>query len=226
MVVKTIKKLKLDDLEGNIRFDEVESEKVGGKQQKTILYCIIDRKKHGLVSYMRENGLNISYVYTSIEQAKNSMLIEDNPTRLIILDTGTGRFSAVNVRKELIDLMGICDEDTRITVFYVDSAIKGDWQRDLGKNKTRFSVDWVQYSGTESVIKKVMSYKEGYMLSPDAEESDIVTGAEREMALQFKGPEVEGKNNVKDNIIKIDINEFQDSLGTSDKLLPKYNIRT
>jgi len=126
-----------------------------------VLYVVIDRYRHGLLNYFRESGLNVSNIYTNIANARGAILVQQKKSRIVIIDTGAGKFSAVPVRKDLIDLIGISDDSNKISIFYTDSVIKTDALKGLGKRK---GINWINYNGIASVVATLLQYKERYEL--------------------------------------------------------------
>lgn len=133
--------------------------------KELVLYMITDKVNSSALEYFRENGLNISRIFTNISEAKDTLLMQVNPSKILIVDTGTGRFSAMGARKELMDLMGIVDEDARISFYYTDTVIKSEVEyndtietKDIHWHKYRSTIDTVAHclmniqKGTETYI--------------------------------------------------------------------------
>ena len=138
-----------------------------------ILYVIADKAQVGMTSYCRNYGANVSKVFTNIAEARDNLLMQIEPFRVIVIDSGTGKFTNMGARKELIDLLGICDVDTRITVFYTDSAIKTDVE--LADEVEDKEINWYRYRSTPDVVAHILqnSKKENYILdSSDIDEED------------------------------------------------------
>ena len=139
-------------------------------KKDSIVYLVIDRHVHGLINYFRECGILVSNIYTNIEDARNTILIQSKPCRIIIADSGLGKFSTTKIRQELIDMIGICDENNNVTVFYTDSALKVDSLRKLGDVK--LAIDWFKYAGTASMVATLLKYDEKYTLDEAADDLD------------------------------------------------------
>ena len=99
---------------------------------------------------MRESGLNVSRIFKNIADARDELIMQTEPYRLVVVETGLGRFTSTSQRKEIIDLLGICtDEDSRASVFYTDSVLKIDVIRELGKD-TKYKIsDLCPYTFSE-----------------------------------------------------------------------------
>ena len=150
-----------------------EDKYIDTNEEGIIAYLVIDRPVHGLLEYFRGCGIAISNIFTDIVDARNAVLMQSEPCRIVVVDTGLGRFTTTKTRQELIDMLGICDESNKVSVYYTDSVIKIDSMRALGKNKA--GIDWRRYKGTASVVANLLQYGDKYSLEygSDAIEKDI-----------------------------------------------------
>ena len=123
-----------------------------------ILYIVTDRIIHGMVDYMRDCGLNVNNIFDNIETVRNMLLMQFNRCRIVVIDTGSGKFVTPTIRKELIDMIGVNDENLKFTVFYTDSVIKSDAMEALGKAGK--SIEWVKYKTTPIVVAAMLSHAE------------------------------------------------------------------
>lgn len=206
-----------ENKEEEIQEEEIKQEE---KQKAYILYMVTDRVQPGIVRYFRENGVNVSNIYSKIDEVRDVILMQSEPCRLIVADTGLGRFINTRSRKELIDMLGICDENNRITVFYTDNLIKHEYERELGDSE--LNIDWIKYINTPSIVAQMLSYKEKYILDDfyDTEEIEEV-----EMS-KIKGLKVDTKENI------VTIKEYDryidniaiDMMNSDDNLLEEYSI--
>ena len=135
-----------------------------------VLCMVIDKPVHGLINYFRECGINISNIYNNIEDVRDALLIETNPCRIIVVETGTGRFATIKARQNIVDMIGICDENNKVSVFYTESAIKTESIRKLGKDKK--GLDWYKYKGSLQTAIKILEYNEKYELNKNADKKD------------------------------------------------------
>lgn len=169
MFGKKKKKEKLEVQTEEVQTEEVKTEEVQDEeiQVKTelkdrVLYIVMDKEIHGVTEYMRGLGLDVYAVHNSIEDVRDPILMATDPSRLAIIETGTGILTSTKSREQLLDIIGMQDEDTEITVFYTDDTIKRDAQRHLGKGTK--GVDWVVYKSTLDVVAKLLQYRENYIL--------------------------------------------------------------
>lgn len=152
------------------------------EQQDKILYIVIDKAIPGLINYFRECGVKVSNIFNDIVDAKNTVLMQSEPIRIVVIDTGMGKFTTTAMRAELIDMLGIADENSRTTVFFTDSALKVDTIRTLGKSSKK--IDWIQYKSTAVVAGTILSYGENYIYDM---EDDLDVVEKDRGALHFKG---------------------------------------
>lgn len=130
-----------------------------------ILYIVIDKYIEGLINYMRESGLNVSRIFKNIADARDELIMQTEPYRLVVVETGLGRFTSTSQRKEIIDLLGICtDEDSRASVFYTDSVLKIDVIRELGKDA---NIKWEKYKNTALTVVRLLKLHENFILSDE-----------------------------------------------------------
>ncbi len=185
-----------------------------------IIYLVTDRPVAGLINYFRECGVAISNIYTSIVEARNAILMQSEPCRIVISDTGLGKFTTTQTRQELIDMIGICDESNKVTVFYADSVIKMDTIRELGKDK--LGIDWFKYYGTADMAATILKYGEKYKLDFSADDED-------ELVTEKEVGEIKGLNS------KVELGEpvvsgvsaehiIKNILESTEDCLPKYKI--
>lgn len=142
------------------------------KPKDLILYIIMDKSNPSTLQYYRECGVNVSKIFTNINDAKDTLLMQINPVKILILDTGTGRFSAMGARKELIDLMGICDEDARISVYYTDTVIKSEVE--YNDSFEERNIHWHRFKSNTDVVAHLLrnNGKETYIY--DNEDKDKI----------------------------------------------------
>ena len=159
-------------------------------KEKVMLYLIADKEVPGMLEYFRERGLNISKLFTDIGEARSNLLLQENRIRIVIIDSGTGRFVSTIVRKELVDLIGISDEDNLFTVFYTDPVIKSSVLNDLSKEL--YTIDWFKFTTTVAVVATMLKYKEEYI--PD-DDYDNILDIDVDSALKNKvNPDNESDN--------------------------------
>ncbi|MEM4385688.1 MAG: hypothetical protein QXD03_03980 [Candidatus Anstonellales archaeon] len=155
------------------------------------LYMLIDKKKHGLINYVRECGINISNMYININNLKGRLITDESRCRVVVVDSGSGLFTSPKARKEVIDTIGICDENIRITMFYTDNLLRYDASKELGYKYNY--IDWYKYKNFTDVLVKVLDYKEEYVLDSKSSPNDVVNSA----MWYLIGEKIEDESNVK-----------------------------
>ena len=190
-------------------------------ENKITSYLIIDRPVHGLVTYFKDCGVNITNMFTSIVDARNAVLIQSNPCRIILADTGLGRFTTTQTRKAFIDMIGICDEKHKVSVFYTDSVLMTDSMKELGESKA--GIGWYKYEGTAAMVAQILQYKEEYELGNRVSQLDKT---DSEKLLKFKGlsSSEEFGESIDVNWINSE-NIIRNILETEDESLPKFEVR-
>lgn len=131
------------------------------EQKEMVLYVISDKDTNDLLTFMRECGLVVDRIFETIEDLKNALLFLDIPCRIVVIDSGSSKFSSISMRKELIDLLGIADEQNKISIYYTDNSIKSDAVSTLGKKHK--DIDWAVYENTTSIIATLMTNGERYV---------------------------------------------------------------
>lgn len=170
---------------GKSKGDGDAQQEVPIEKPKMMLYLVIDKPVEGLLNYFRMSGVNVSNIYSDIGEAKNEVIMQSDPLRIVIVDTGLGKFTTTTMRAELIDMMGISDDQNRTTVFYTDSALKVDTLHTLGKSGK--DIDWFKYQSTALVVATLLSYNEEYILNSDSDNLADQKKTQANDVLSFKG---------------------------------------
>lgn len=164
---KKEKKAKADKKKAAKESENAE-EKPVEKVEDVVLYIITDRHLPNMLQYYRERGVNVSNIFDSIEDARSALILNIEKSRLVILDTGMGQFSNMGTRRQIIDLIGISDEENRISVYYTDSVIKSEVEYSdevMGRE-----ISWHKYKSTADVVAHILKHKnEHYVLDFNAD---------------------------------------------------------
>jgi len=195
----------------------------GEKEEKVklALHILTDKSIPGLKTFFKEKGLSVYRVYTDVNELRDEILMSMDPARVAIIDTGTGKFSLVGARKNIIDLMGISDdEETRIIVFYTDSVIKSEAQ--FSEKLDDKEIEWVKYQSTSQVILTLLKKrnKEEYISVDDEEEEKYIDG------LNFKGLTLGDEQSVESGNPIISIKGYIDNIANVEynSELQKYPV--
>lgn len=155
------------------------------------LYLVSDKVVPGLLEYLNDCGLAVTDIFDGVEPLKNTLLLQSSRARIVIIDSGTGRFISPNVRKELVDIIGMNDENLQFTIFYTDNILKSTTIQELGKMGKE--LEWVKYSSTVVVAAYLLMKHEKYNIRrkamSDAEYSQK-TDSLRNKLKYIKGSEV------------------------------------
>lgn len=215
------------DYNENQQNNEIDSNKKDNTNEDAkdlILYIIIDRLNPSLLQYYRECGINVSKIFTNINDAKDTLLMQIEPVKVLIIDTGTGRFSAMGSRKELLDLMGICDEDTRISVYYTDTVIKSEVEYNEGFAER--NIRWHKFKSNADVVAHLLKNKGKENYTYDKEDKDKITEVPQDLLnfVGFKFKEGKQLNLGEPSITSRDIIIHRGENCNEDNLIEGFNI--
>ena len=165
--------------ENNVEENNVEETET--EEPKT-LYIVTDNAKPGLLNYFRESGLKVSAIYKTLGEARDTLLIQSGACRMIIIDTGLGKFSATGARDEIIDMISLRDESNIISVFYTDSIIRNEAKSVLGSRQK--DIEWYRYETTAKVVATILSLGDTYEYYFEEEDEELIS---KEKAFRFSG---------------------------------------
>lgn len=138
------------------------------KARDIVLYILTDRNPENLLTYLRKLGIQVSKVFSNIKEAGDQLMFEMNPCRLVVIDTGLGKFTGVASRKEVIDVLSMVDEDHSMTVFYTDKFLKNEVKDSVEVDYKQ--ITWFKYKSTPEVVARLLLSKEKFILSDDIDE--------------------------------------------------------
>lgn len=188
-----------------------------GKAEESVLFFLTERKMPGLYEYARAYGINIKNIFNNIEDAEVGMVIEEKPTRLVVIESGLGKFIRTANRKDLANLMGLSagNDDKKITIFYTDSVLLSDARKVMGRRYKELSCH--KYRGTIEVIRELLKLGENYIEGAQGDQENL------EYALRFKGVHVE----VEKSKIELGVGDcLLDGMRSAEGYqgLPAYNV--
>lgn len=126
-------------------------------KQKVSLFVLTDKLTPHMMEFARDSGLAVSNIFTSVDDLKSLLMTTFGVTRIVVVDSGTGRFVAPATRKDLIDAIGMADEDVKFTVFYTSNLLKEDAKNTLTDNSD--NVEWVPYKCTSVCVAVMLMHK-------------------------------------------------------------------
>lgn len=151
------------------QYDEIKAE----TDKELILYILTDRHTSNMVNYLRSNGVQVSKIFNNIKEAGDQLMFEMNPCRLVVVDTGLGKFTGVASRKEVIDVLSMVDEDHFMTVFYTDKFLKNEVRDSVEVDYKE--ITWYKYKSTADLAARLLLSKEKFILSDDIEDENEST---------------------------------------------------
>lgn len=131
------------------------------KNTPLLLYVICDKATNKFKQYISNSGLQVTNVFDTIEEVRDELLLQYDPYRLVIVDTGTGKFIGVEQRKALADMIGIMEDDCFASVFYTDDILRTEVKHAIGRKEKK--IHWVKYSGTADIILELSRLGEKYI---------------------------------------------------------------
>lgn len=141
------------------------------EKKECALFLLVEKFQPDLAEYLWDCGIKVAKVRTNVEDLKIDLLMSGDYTRVVVLEQGMGKFNSTNMRKELLDLAGMCLGDEReLTIFKTSGVLRTDIsKRTLGKAATE--VVWQDYGGMRDVVNYLRSTNEEYK-APDGVEDD------------------------------------------------------
>ena len=127
------------------------------QKQKVSLFVLTDKLTPHMMEFARDSGLAVSNIFTSVDDLKSLLMTTFGVTRIVVVDSGTGRFVAPATRKDLIDAIGMADDDVKFTVFYTSNLLKEDAKNTLTDNSD--NVEWVPYKCTSVCVAVMLMHK-------------------------------------------------------------------
>lgn len=128
------------------------------------LVILMDRSIPNFLTYCRNLGLNVHSIFHSVKDMEDFLLFRSQ-VRIVIMETGVGKFNNINNRQDVVSLIGSCDEDRAVTVFFTDSVLRMD-AKQLGRQLYK-SVQWHKFDSTLVSIATLLEYKENFILGDD-----------------------------------------------------------
>lgn len=119
-----------------------------------VMYMIVDKQIDGMLDYFRSYGVQVSRIFNNVGMARDTMLMQIDPSLLVVIDTGSGKFVNMSVRKELIDLLGMSDDENKAIIFYSDTNLKYDIE--YAKEVNGKDIKWMKYKSTVGVLAELL----------------------------------------------------------------------
>jgi hypothetical protein len=150
-------------------------------------------------------------------------MMQVEPMRIVILDSGTGIFAGMKSRAILEDIIGMYDENIKITVFYSDAIVKESISNKAEIIKAR--IQWYRYRSTADCLANMLKNKkkESYVLDMEQHEEDV-----DESILDTKGIPAKDDTTEKYGLPILNEKEIAndlDSESDTEHIIPGYAIK-
>lgn len=164
---------------GNFDDEDIEDDDEQYGENDYALYIITDKYISGMLEYFRHYGLNVSRIFLSVEDARDSILMQLAKSKLVIIDTGSGKLSSISAREQIYDILGLGSEDNKIKFFYSDKMLKSDSDNE--------HIEWIKYKSTSNVLAMLLQKKgeDNYI-----ETYDYMKVSDLKESLDYKGKKV------------------------------------
>lgn len=143
---------------------------------ETELLLLTDRYHSNLLRYFRGCGLKVRKIYTDLKQLRNAVMFAYSTVRVVIVDTGLGKFTNLAARSEIKDILGMVEDSCRISFFYTDTISLNEAKDSLEFNWK--DIDWHKYVSTAdiaaTILKTANKKNEQYVLEDDSMDEDIL----------------------------------------------------
>ena len=132
-------------------------EEVIEKEKNIELHIVAEVISATKLGYMRDNGVNITAVHMTLDDAMANLMINPNKCRVIVLEKRRGLFTSTQGVSILNDLLGMSDGiSKKFTVFYSNKDIRPDKYK-----KTK--IKWLRYLGIKEITQELLGYNEEYI---------------------------------------------------------------
>jgi hypothetical protein len=138
--------------------------------KELVLYILTDRLTSNLRNYFRKSGVPVTNIFNNTKDAEDQMMFEMDPCRLVIVDTGLGKFTGITSREEIIEILSLADDEHHMTVFYTDKFLKNEVRDSLKVDYKK--IKWFKYKSTADTVARLLISKEKYVINEDSEETE------------------------------------------------------
>ena len=155
-----------------------------------VLYLLSEKKIPNIIEFAYNMGLPLKTCFYDIFEARMAMITESRPMRLIVMEQGLGKFTNVLNRRELAEIVSLCDKYKKAYIFCCDKSLKKDISEEYKVEFRSKDVIWDNYEGVYSALLKVKKLGERYVVFKDRVDENV---GEVERALRFTGERVENR---------------------------------
>ena len=130
---------------------------------KTKLYLLVEVQKQGLIQYFHENGVEVYFISTSVDDIIDELLLEESPMRLVVIDSGRGKFDDKKVLESIEGLIEIVCDMGYVSMFSNTNYFNTVKKRAVNNNKERENkIEVFKASGAVDVLSHLQEYNETY----------------------------------------------------------------
>lgn len=148
------------ELENGDKYTEDTEDNRDSTIKNVNLFILCDNATNKFKEYIEETEIGAIQVYSSIDKARDELMLEFDEYRIVIVDTGTGKFSGIAQRRDIVDILGMMDDGCTASIFYTDEALRSDIKQHMGKNIGKVSM--TRYNGTADMILELTKLGEKY----------------------------------------------------------------
>lgn len=127
---------------------------------KRYCYVLIDSYKSNIAKYFRDCGINVKAVETDPDEILDTIMLEDVPYRVVIIETGSGNFNTTSVREKLVNILASASSSNYATVFFTERNLKSDVS--FSKEVDKKYIDWHKYNSTMDCVATLIKSGETY----------------------------------------------------------------
>lgn len=203
-------------------FKRKQAEEVYVPPVETKLYLLVEVQKQGLIQYFHENGVEVYFISTTVDDIIDELLLEESKIRLVVIDSGRGRFDD---KKELEAIEGlievVCDMGN-VSMFSNTNYFNSLKKRAVSNNKERAEkIDVFKSSGAVDVLTHLQEYNEVYNEggAEDVVPENVLEFQPTSMAISDKDRKM--LNSITRSVLDID-SSIYNSVSDSDESLPRY----
>lgn len=131
--------------------------------KKTKLYLLVEVQKQGIIQYFHENGVEVFFVNSDVDIMMNIILAEYDYVRLVIIDSGKGRFDDKKAIESINALVEIVCEIGEVTMFSNKNIFSAVKKKIVSVDKDKASkIDVFKTTGAVDVLTQLQTYNEVY----------------------------------------------------------------
>lgn len=141
--------------------EQIESNKIQLDKGDISLVILTESPNRLLTEYFAQQGIYAEKIYYSIDDVSVYMLTHKQAVRLVIIEQGMGELYTGKARKDIQELLSICDGVfKKVLFFYTKPYMRYD-----NKNYDTDMIRWVEFDGFPQVVSEIRLTGETYKVS-------------------------------------------------------------